>query len=132
MYNGVYTIEQYAYLYDTLVKWVRAKVNGESIGERLKGHGINKVVLYGINDFGLIVYDDIKDFVDVVAFIDKKADGSDSIAGKKMYGLEIVKELPKDCVFLITPEYYFKEILEDLSELGISTDRMISVSMVVE
>ena len=59
MYNGVYTSEQYAYVHDTLIKWLDLKVHGKTLGSCLIDKGVKKVAVYGINDFGRMVCDDI-------------------------------------------------------------------------
>ncbi len=132
MYNGVYTIEQFAYIHDTLMKWLDMKVHGESMGKRLLDKGIRKVAVYGINDFGKLVYDDIKTEVDVETFVDKKAEDSPMvIEGKKVLSPKGAGVLSPDCYILVTPEYYFREISEELSQYGISDERIVSIAMVV-
>ena len=132
MYNGVYTIEQFAYAHDTLAKWLDMKVHGDSLGSRLENRGIKRVAVYGTNDFGRLVYDDIKSDVEVEAFVDRKAaDSLITIDGVKALPPNGVEVLSSDCYVLVTPEYYFREISEELSRCGISDERIISIAMVV-
>lgn len=133
MYNGVYTVEQYAYMYDTLTKWLTGKIQGRSLGENLYEKGVKKVAVYGVNGLGEQAYGDIVDSkVEIVCMIDKNAER----CGIEKYGLEVLPlahlgELPKDCYILVTPEFYFREILADLLEGGIPIERIIALSMVV-
>ena len=131
MYNGIYTIEQYAYVHDTLVKWLSMKLSGESIGGRLKSKGINKIAIYGANEFGQMVYADVKDKVKVEAFIDKKASELLLIDGKNVVLPSEAGTLDKENYILVTPEYYFREIANDLIKAGIRENRVLSIAMVV-
>lgn len=125
MYNGVYTIEQYAYMHDTLMKWLKNKINGKSLGQRLLEMDISKVAIYGANELGKMVYNDIKESdVRVECFVDKNADKYSSSAEE----IPVIKPseislLEKESYVLITPEYYFYEILTDLREKGITAGK---------
>lgn len=133
MYNGVYTMEQYAYIHDTLNKWLKDKIRGKSLGMRLQELGIRKIMIYGANELGVMVCQDIvRDGIDVLGFIDK----SPMLHGQKrcevrIYSLEVLDELSDDCYILVTPEYYFCEIMSSLIEGGISLERIVSLSMIV-
>lgn len=133
MYNGVYTIEQYAYMHDTLMKWLKNKINGKSLGQRLLEMDISKVAIYGANELGKMVYNDIKESdVRVECFVDKNADKYSSSEEE----IPVIKPseislLEKESYVLITPEYYFYEILTDLREKGITQERIISLAMIV-
>ena len=133
MYNGVYTIEQYAYMHDTLMKWLKNKISGKSLGQRLLEMDISKVAIYGANELGKMVYNDIKESgVLEECFVDKNADKYSSSAEE----IPVIKPseislLEKESYVLITPEYYFYEILTDLREKGITQERIISLAMIV-
>lgn len=133
MYNGIYNKEQYAYVYDTLVKWLSARIQGGGLGEALLGKGAGKVAVYGVNGLGELAYQDIKaSGVEIICFVDKNAGG----CGLKKDGLEVLGlgqlgRLPEDSYILVTPEYYFYEIMMDLSGRGVPLERIISLSMLV-
>lgn len=133
MYNGVYTIEQYAYMHDTLMKWLKNKINGISLGEKLLEMNVCRVAIYGANELGKMVYHDMKNSaMSVSAFIDKNAEKyPESIEGIPVMGLPKISFLDKECYVLVTPEYYFREILLDLLQGGISQERIISLAMIV-
>lgn len=133
MYNGVYNKEQYAYLYDTLTKWLALRIQGGSLGKSMLEKGIRRVALYGVSGPGELAYADIRDSgVEILCFIDKNAD---RYQGKKdgleVLNLEQLDRLPEDCRVLVTPEYFFREIAGDLAERGISLERIISLAMIV-
>lgn len=137
MYNGVYTAEQYAYMHDTLQKWLSGHIKGESLGDRILAKGIDCIAIYGVSGLGQMAYDDIVSRVRIVNFIDKRADkyskGYRTSDGRivSVLSLAQLQQLPKECFVLVTPEYYFYEIMDDLSERGIPLERIISLSMVV-
>ncbi len=133
MYNGIYNKEQYAYAYDTLIKWLAARIQGGSLGKAMMEKGVEKVAVYGINGLGELAYQDIKDSgVEVTCFIDKNPGRYGSKKdGLAVLGLEQLEQLPDNTYILVTPEYYFCEIMMDLSDRGIPLERMISLSMVV-
>lgn len=132
MYNGVYTVEQYAYMHDTLVKWLKEKIDGGSLGQKLQSMGISGVAVYGANELGRMVCHDIEDSVMVSAYIDKNASRfQEMVDGKTVLDLDHLGLLPEDSCILVTPEFYFKEIMEDLTERGIAMERILSLSMVV-
>ncbi len=133
MYNGVYNTEQYAYLYDTLTKWLSGKIQGGSLGENLLAKGVEKIALYGVSGLGELAYEDVKDSrVEILCFLDKNAGryGGEK-HGLAVWGLERLDQLPEDCYILVTPEYYFRDIMEDLLAGGICLERILSLSMVV-
>jgi hypothetical protein len=132
MYNGVYTAETYAYMHDTLMKWLKGKLTGESLGEKLLQKNISKVAVYGANELGQMVCRDVESAVTVVGYIDKNKDKFQGMPGAmQVFGLEQLELLPADCYVLVTPEIFFREIMEDLTDRGIGMERIISLAMVV-
>ena len=133
MYNGVYTIEQYAYMHDTLLKWLKNKINGKSLGQKLLEMDVDKVAIYGANELGKMVYNDIKECgVWVECFVDKNADRySSSTEEIPVIKPSEISLLEEESYVLITPEYYFYEILTDLRKKGIAQERIISLAMIV-
>ena len=120
-------------MHDTLMKWLKNKISGKSLGQRLLEMDISKVAIYGANELGKMVYNDIKESgVLVECFVDKNADKYSSSAEE----IPVIKPseislLEKESYVLITPEYYFYEILTDLREKGITQERIISLAMIV-
>lgn len=132
MYNGVYTAEQYAYIHDTLMKWLKEKIAGGSLGQRLREMGVLDVAVYGANELGQMMCHDIENSVTVSAYIDKNAARFQGMVnGKTVLRLDDLETLPDDCYILVTPELYFREIMEDLTARGIEMNRILSLSMVV-
>lgn len=132
MYNGIYDQEQYAYMHDTLAKWLALKIQGGSLGENIRAKGIGKVALYGANSLGGLACRDIRGAgLNVLCFIDRNADryGREK-EGLEVLGLDQLGRLPQDCYILVTPEYYFREIMEDLTGRGIGLERILSLSMI--
>ncbi|MBD5545753.1 MAG: hypothetical protein HDR01_16310 [Lachnospiraceae bacterium] len=133
MYNGVYDVEQFAYVHDTLQKWLQHKVQHRSLGQLLLEKEAMDIAIYGINGIGKLVYDDIKNTdVKVHFFIDKRYEeyrgGYDGIP---VIGIEQLCLIAENTYILVTPEFYFREITDDLMKGGIPLERFISLSMVV-
>ncbi len=133
MYNGVYDQEQFAYMYDTLTKWLNVKINKGSLGKCLINKNINKIYIYGLGNIGKMAYDDIvTEQVEVKSFVDKKYKKYvDGYKGIQVIGIEKLGELDEDTYILVTPEYYFNDILNDLREGGIPLDKIITIPMVI-
>lgn len=132
MYNGVYTAEQYAYMHDTLMKWLKEKIAGGSLGRKLREMGILDVAVYGANELGRMACHDIEGCVTVSAYIDKNAVRFQGMVDKKpVLDLDHLELLPEDNYILVTPEFYFREIMEDLTDRGVEMNRILSLSMVV-
>lgn len=134
MYNGIYEIEKFAYERDILMKWLRLKLNGKSLGQKLMEFGIDKLYIYGFNDMARDVYQDIeKADIEVKAFVDQK------FAKYKDYYHQIPvmgpDQIPQDelqnTYILVTPEFYFCDILDTLTKRGCSCDYVISIAMLV-
>lgn len=133
MYNGVYSIDQFAYINDTLTKWIKNKISGVSIGDRLWSMSIRMVAIYGMGEIGKAVYQDIKESkVCVNCFIDKNAgrypNGYENL---DVLGLDQVQQIDDKCYILITPEFFFSDILLDLLERSVPLERIVSLAMVM-
>ena len=87
--------EKFAYLYDSLIKWIQLKQLGSSIGDRLKKKNVNIIAIYGANEFGQMVYKDVCNSVEVICYIDKKAKEMKTDAfDKGVIGLDELSGLP--------------------------------------
>lgn len=131
MYNGIYQKEQYAYAYDTLAKWLALKIQGGSLGGYMAEKGVGRVAIYGVNGLGRQAYKDIVGSgIEIVCFLDRQA-GSfcNGMDGLPVLSPQQAGQLPEGCYIMITPEYYFQEIMADLAEIGIPLGRMVSPSM---
>ena len=132
MYNDIYDKEQFAYVYATLCKWLALKISGGSIADALRRQGINTVALYGVGGLGEYAYSDLKNSgVEVVCFADRRfEDFPNGIDGIAVYAPNAI---PADADrILVTPVYYFQQILSDLLESGVAPERIISLSMLME
>lgn len=133
MYNGVYTKEQFAYMYDVFLKWTDGLVHGKGIGDRVRQMGIQRLAVYGAAGPGRLVYEDLKQAgVTVVCFFDSNAQRfSEESYPLHVYGPEKIGLLDEECYLLVTPEYFFTDIMKELLERGFRAERIISLAMVV-
>ena len=136
MYNGVYDKEQFAYLHHTLRKWLRLRLRleGGGLGDRLYQAGIRSAAVYGINGLGEDVLLDLnRSPVKVCCLIDRRAvEYPEGLDGLPVLDIESYSESPSGDVVLVTPEYYFREIAEDLTQAGIPQERILSLAMALE
>lgn len=134
MYNGIYDVEQFAYMYDVHQKWLKRKIiDRESLADILLNKGITKVAIYGLGEIGKLVYEDVASSdIQVTAFIDKKlGEAGGSWKSIPIIGIDNIGQIGNDAFILITPEFYFVEIIEDLQKAQIPLERVISLSMLV-
>lgn len=134
MYNGVYDKEQFAYLHHTLCKWLRLKLEGGGLGDRLYRAGFRSVAVYGIGGLGEEVLLDLKDSpVEVCCLIDRRAaEYPEGLNGLRVLDIETYAASPSGDIILVTPEYYFREIAEDLTKAGVPLERITSLAMALE
>ena len=132
MYNDIYNKEQFAYMYSTLYKWLKCKVEGGSLGDIIKErYGIN-IVLYGIGGLGEIAFEDIVSYVVKIACIaDRKyKDYSNGYRGVNVISPEKLQDYDEYPI-LVLPVFYFREIVDELMKYGITEDRFISLNMLL-
>lgn len=134
MYNGVYDKEQFAYLHHMLRKWLRLKLEGGGLGDRLYRAGFRSAAVYGIGGLGGEVLLDLMDSpVEVRCLIDRRAaEYPEGLKGLPVQDIEAYSASPAGDIVLVTPEYYFREIAEELTKAGIPPERIISLAMALE
>lgn len=129
MYNGVYDKEQFAYLHQTLRKWLRLKLEGGSLGDRLYRAGVRSAAVYGVGGLGEDVLLDLGP-VAVCCLIDRRAaEYPEGRKGLPVLDLAAYCAAPLGDIILVTPEYYFREIAEGLTTAGIPAERIVSLAM---
>ena len=134
MYNGIYDKERFAYLNHTLERWLKLKISGESLGDKLVSAGVKTVAVYGIGGIGEMVLLDLSaSAVKVVGLIDKRAaeytnnDYGVPVADIATYSRNIVGD-----IVLVTPEFYFRQIFEELKSAGVPSNKIVSLAMALE
>jgi hypothetical protein len=133
LYNGVYDVEQFAYLQEPLMKWLSLKIAGKSLADILKERGVHEVAIYGIHELGKLVYQDLNHSeISINCFIDKRAgEYPNGYQGVPVIPLEELGQSEFDGFILVTPEFYFHDILQNLLKEGVSLEKMISLAMIV-
>jgi hypothetical protein len=120
-------------MHGTLKKWLALKISGGSLADRLDENGVRRVVIYGVRGLGEMVCSDLGNSnVRISCFADKRH--GDYPAGNN--GVDVVsigrlREIITDEYVLITPEFYFRQIFEELTAAGINAERIISLSMLL-
>lgn len=131
MYNDVYNAEQYAYTYGTLLKWLRLKLENQNLSSYLSSHNIKTIAVYGISLLGELLLKELEGSdVKISFFIDKKfRDYEDGIQGIPVYGLGQLPDIQNIDVIIVTPVYYFKEIVKDMLANEVPLEKIISLNM---
>lgn len=132
MYNDIYDKEQFAYMHSTLCKWLKLKIDGNGLAQLLKNRGIDSIILYGIGGLGEYAYEELKNSqVKISYIVDKRyrdfPNGYDSIS---VIGLEQIPENMEEYV-LVTPIFYFNDILKDLTANNVKIEKVMSLSMLL-
>lgn len=129
MYNGVYDKEQFAYLHHMLRKWLRLKLEGGRLGDKLYHAGVRSVAVYGVGGLGEEVLLDLEP-IEVCSLIDRRAaEYPEGLKGLPVLDIAAYSADPDGDIILVTPEYYFREIAESLTAAGIPADRIVSLAM---
>lgn len=94
-------------------QWVRIKQQGKSVAEYLLSRGYQRIAIYGMSYVGETLYDELKDSrIEVVYAIDSKATGIYA----EISILSPEEVLPEVDAIVVTPVFFFNEIVKKLSE----------------
>lgn len=132
MYNDIYNKEQYAYERNTLLKWLAFSIDGKKPEHFFYKNGFQKIVIYGVRCFGELFYNQIrKSGIEVVCFADRDyANYPDGIDGITVSSLKGLNTIDFD-VIVVTPTFYFNDILTDLIKNKINLNKILSLNMVL-
>lgn len=123
--------EQQKNYYAVTQQWLVNKNEGKSLKTYFDTHGYKNIAIYGMGTISELLYQEIKDIdVKVSYFIDKNADeihyGLDDIP---ICGLDAIEDESIDAI-VVTPIYFYDEIVKDLENQGVSTE-IVSLEDVV-
>lgn len=126
--------EQQKSYYSVAQRWLINKNDGKNISSYFQKKGIKTIAIYGMSSIGEIFYDEIKNKgVRVAYFIDKNAEelhcGLDDLP---IVELGEIKEQEEVDAIIITPIFYFDEIVEDLESEGIDVEKLSLEDIVCE
>jgi hypothetical protein len=158
MYNDVYNQEQYAYTYGTALKWLQRKIAGDETASFFYNNGLKRIAIYGINGLGELLYADIrspfisggpngaaagfsnsagelkKSEIMIDFFVDKKyREYASGYHGIPVIGLD-EPGIKQDAInaldaIVVTPVYYFNEIVDALHTKGVPYEKIVSLNM---
>ena len=99
--------------YHILNKWLEMKQKGESLDTFFEKRKIKRIAIYGMKELGKRLWDEVKGIgIEVVCVIDKNPDG---IVGDFVV-ISPEGKIPDVDAIIVTAEYYFSEILNQLKE----------------
>jgi hypothetical protein len=132
MYNDIYSKEQYAYERNTLLKWLTNSISGKRSIRFFHENEFKKIVIYGVRGFGELFYQEMQDSdIEIVCFADRDfGNYPHGINGIPVFSVDELHLKSFDAV-VVTPTFYFKEILSTLSNHNIDLDKIVSLNMVV-
>jgi NADH/NAD ratio-sensing transcriptional regulator Rex len=129
----VYDVDQFAYIQEPLMKWLSLKIAGKSLADILQEKNIHEIAIYGIHELGKLVYQDLNNAeISINCFIDKRAgEYPNGYQEVPVISLEELVQSKFDGFILVTPEFYFYDILQDLIKEGVALEKVISLAMIV-
>lgn len=134
MYNGIYEKERFAYLHHPLERWLRLRLRGVGLGDNLARCNVRTVAVYGVGGLGGAVLEDLKGSpVRAVCLIDRRAaDYPNGVDGLPVFDLAGYAAAPQGDIVLVTPEFAFRQIAEELLAAGIPMEKIVSLAMALE
>lgn len=110
------------------------KLEGGSLGGKLHRAGFQSIAVYGAGGLGEEVLLDLKNSpVEVRCLIDRRApEYPEGLHGLRVLDIGAYSASPSGDIILVTPEYYFREIVGDLTKAGVPLERIISLAMALE
>lgn len=134
MYNGIYEKERFAYLHYTLERWLRLRLQGGGLGDNLAHSGVRTVAVYGVGGLGEDVLLDLeRSPVRVLCLIDcRAAEYPNGVNDLPVYDVaDYAVALDADVV-LVTPEFAFRPIMNELTAAGVPMERIVSLALALE
>jgi hypothetical protein len=132
MYNDIYNKEQFAYERNTLLKWLTLSINDKKLDRFFHENDFQKIAIYGLRGFGELFYSEIrKSTIEIVCFIDRDyANYPEGIDGIAVRSITDLKTMDYD-VIVVTPTFYFDDILKDLINNQVDLNKIVSLNMIV-
>ncbi len=96
--------------YDLFVRWIELKQDGRKIEEYFEENDYKNVIVYGMKEAGVLLYNEIKNIGLNVYAMDKEPE-------RLNLDIDIYKlsdGIPNADVIVITPVHYYEEIKEEL------------------
>jgi hypothetical protein len=132
MYNDIYNKEQYAYERNTLLKWLTLSINGNKLDRFFYENSFQKIVIYGVRGLGELFYNEIRQStIEIVCFADRSfANYREGIDGIPIKSIPELQTVDYD-ILVITPTFYFNDILTDLTNNKVDLNKIVSLNMVL-
>lgn len=99
--------------YEFFNYWMYSNQHGVLISQWIKSQGFKKVIIYGMKEFGMRLYDELKsNDIDIVCCIDQN---QENIIGEYPF-IGLNDEIPEADIIIVTAIHHFQNIKEDLQK----------------
>ena len=122
LYSGNKKISEYYYIFN---EWLSNEFHGRKTELFFVKNGYKSVAIYGMKEFGVHLYEMLKDSAVKVEYV---IDRNPEIVSKDIKCYKPFDELPKVDVIVVTASYYFNEISKQLQHTGY---RIVSIEDVI-
>ena len=132
-FADVYKKDQFAVSYLTLHEWNYKKLKKKTIRSFLEAYGYKKIAVYSLGTLGNIFLDEaLKENIEISYIVDKNnVNFPSQINDIPVIGLQDVpKQEPVDAI-VICHVYYYNQIADDLVNLGIREEQLLSLNDIV-
>lgn len=130
--------ERYQFQYPIIMKYLRKKVSGWSVGDYLSRIGGKNIALYAMTEFTELAYEDLTcndSKVTVVCICDKNfTKFTDGYRGRDVIGLADMAELYRKKEIdkiLVCSIFHINEIVREILAQGVDLDDIISISTAI-
>ncbi len=132
-YSDIYKKNQFAFSYVTIHEWTYKKLKGKKFKSFFDSRGINSIAVYSFGSLGNIFVDEAFDEGLDIKYI---ADRNTNLLPSEYKGINIVNI--KDIMLqeevdaiVICHVYYYNQIADELTKLGIPENKLYSMNDVV-
>lgn len=123
--NLITNIENMQQKSENSVEMPKKKIRYQGIVERVRNQ--KKIIIVGAGNYGKQLYEIFKrnGIENVVCFADNSAGNYvNGVFDKKVVSIDDAVKEHKDAYYIVTPKYYFMEIIRQINLFGISIDQI--------
>lgn len=109
--------------YNVLNQWVQNQIDDKKVVDYFIQNNLHRIAIYGAGPLGRLLYEELKDsLIEVVYFIDKNAENLAYYVEREVISIEDIEVQEEIDVIVITPYYFYDEIIQDFDKNNVTTD----------